>query len=61
MKTATYLGLMLGAALLLSSCANQQTTAYNDGSRRGLVGPGSVAPVSGGPAAPRAVKQKFQP
>lgn len=62
MKTAISLCAVLGAGLLLASCAHHhRTTVTDDTSRRGLVGPGSVAPIYGGPAAPRSVKQKFQP
>lgn len=61
MKIAFYLCAVIGAGLLLGSCAHHRTTVDDNTSRRGLVGPGSVAPVYGGPAAPRSVKQKFQP
>ncbi len=59
-KTSLYLCAVLGASLLLGGCANQRTAADNS-SRHGLVGPGSVAPVSNGPAGPRQPKQKYQP
>jgi len=62
MKTAFLLCVAI-TALFLSGCANQGNTASTntDLSRRGLVGPGSVAPVSGGPAGPGPVKQRFEP
>ncbi len=59
-NTAFLLCAIIGASLPLSSCANHNTANSNT-SRRGLVGPGSVAPVSGGPAGPREPKQKYQP
>ena len=62
MKTALYLCAVIGAGLLLGSCSHQhQRTADTDTSRRGLVGPGSVAPIYGGPDRPRQTKQRFQP
>ncbi len=61
MKIAFLLCAVIGAGLLLGSCANHNTAANDDASRRGLVSPGSVAPVYGGPAGPRMPKQKFQP
>ena len=59
-KTSLYLCAVLGASLILGGCANQHT-ANDKTSRHGLVGPGSVAPVSGGPASPRRLPQKYQP
>lgn len=59
-KTSLYLCALVGASLILGGCANHHT-ADADTSRHGLVGPGSVAPVSGGPAGPRQPKAKFQP
>ncbi len=60
MKTAILLCTVLGAGLLLASCTGQPTVADNT-SRHGLVGPGSVAPIYGGPDRPRQVQQRFQP
>ncbi len=60
MKTAILLCTVLGAGLLLASCTNQPTVTDNT-SRHGLVGPGSVAPIYGGPDRPRQVQQRFQP
>ena len=61
MKTASFLCAVLGVGLLLASCAHHHTTVTDDTSRRGLVGPGSVAPIYGGPDRPRQVQQRFQP
>ncbi len=62
MKTASFLCAVLGVGLLLASCAHHHRTTVNDDtSRRGLVGPGSVAPIYGGPDRPRQTKQRFQP
>ena len=63
MKRAFYLCALIGLAILVNGCTNQGTTASNtsNASRQGLVGPGSVAPISGGPAGPLANKERFQP
>ena len=51
-----------GGGLVVIHDAVHFNTANNpsDASRRGLVGPGSVAPYSGGPA-PGPIKQRYQP
>jgi len=62
MKKSFLLCAVIGAAIVLSSCANQHSSATaSDTSRRGLVDPGSVAPVSSGPTSPHASMQKFKP
>jgi hypothetical protein len=59
MKKTYLLCMAVSAALILGGCTNQNPTANS--SQHGLVGPGSVAPVSGGPAHPGHVPQKYQP
>lgn len=51
------------AVLLFGGCANQDhTTAANSPNvHQGLYSPGSVGPVSGGPAGRVASKPKFNP
>jgi hypothetical protein len=62
MKNVFFLCAVIGAAILLNSCANQATTASDTSARQqGLVDRGSVAPVSGGPAVPIALMQRFEP
>lgn len=61
MKKAFFLCAVISAALILGSCANRTTTTTTRTDSRGLVSPGSVAPVSGGPSRPGQVKQRFQP
>ncbi len=62
MKSAFLLCLVVSASLILGSCAHRATTTTTTRSAsRGLVDPGSVAPVNGGPSHPGQVKQRFQP
>jgi hypothetical protein len=61
MKKVFFLCAVIGAAILLNSCANQGTTASDSARQQGLVDRGSVAPVSGGPAGPIAPRQRSEP
>ncbi len=63
MKRALYLCAVIGAVFILDGCANQGTTTRTTTTttHQGLVGPGSVAPIGGGPAGPLANKQVNQP
>ena len=60
MKQGLLLCLVIGATFALIGCANQNNTA-NSTTRKGFYDPGSVAPVSGGPATPRALRPRFEP
>ena len=60
MKLGLLLCLVIGAGFTLIGCANQPNTASNS-TRKGFYDPGSVAPVSGGPATPRALRPRFEP
>jgi len=62
MKTLVALCAVIGAAFFLGSCADQGThaTANNTQASHGLIYPGSVAPVYGGPA-PGPVRQRTEP
>ena len=61
MKRGFLLCAIIAMTIGLIACANQPNTAANDNSRKGLVGAGSVAPVSGGPATPGHIPQRFEP
>jgi len=62
MKTLVVLCAMIGTAIVLGGCADQGTnaTANNSHATKGLVDPGSVAPVYGGPA-PGHIPQAHKP
>lgn len=61
MKKAFLLSAVLGALLTMGGCANQNHPTAHTSSQHGLVGPGSVAPISGGPTRPGPVPQRFKP
>jgi len=65
MKNGFILCAIMSVAVLLSSgCANQNTqptTSSHTVHQQGLYGPGSVAPVSGGPAGRVASRPKLGP
>jgi len=61
MKTLVVLCAMIGVALVVGGCADQGTNATATNTHaHGLVDPGSVAPVYGGPA-PGHIKQRYEP
>ena|GEM_PF-6258554 len=61
MKKGFLLCVTISVTIGLIGCANQSTTTANNTSQRGLVDPGSVGPVSGGPARPGHIPQRYQP
>jgi len=62
MKTLVVLCAMIGVVLVLGGCADQGSNAVASDPHRyhGLVEPGSVAPVYGGPA-PGHIRQRYEP
>ncbi len=60
MKKMLLLCAAISAALVFMGCANQYDPTA-DTNKRAAQAPGSVAPISGGPARPGRVPQKFQP
>jgi hypothetical protein len=62
MKTLVVLCAMVGVGFVLGGCADQgsNATASNTHASHGLVDPGSVAPVYGGPA-PGHIQQRYKP
>jgi len=61
MKKGFLLCVILSVAMSLIGCANQPNTTADNRSQRGLVGPGSVGPVSGGPSGPGHIPQRYEP
>ena len=62
MKIIVTLCAMIGVVLVLEGCADQgsKAVASNPHAYHGLVDPGSVAPVYGGPA-PGHIRQRYEP
>ena len=61
MKRGFLLCLVISATFALIGCANQYDTANNTTAHKGFYSPGSVGPVSGGPATPAALRPRFEP